>query len=94
MSSFFVIAQYLCNGISFESMDDVCNWLKALPGGCPKYVNTFKEKGIDGYRLFNEINDSRLTEYGIKDKKDRDLIIDHINTLKTQSSTQTSTKKK
>jgi hypothetical protein len=75
-------------------MDDVCNWLKALPGGCPKYVNTFKEKGIDGYRLFNEINDSSLIEYGIKDKKDRDLIIAHIDDLKTQSSTQIPTKKK
>ncbi len=46
------------------------------------YVNSFRKDFIDGFRLYNFIDDKVLIEYGVKKEDHRQKILDAIQQLR------------
>ncbi len=75
---------YLHNDL--RRCEDVCSWLKSLGKEYAVYAGSFKQNNVDGFWLLNHVDETKLVEYGIKNKIHRQLILAGIEKLRKQCS--------
>jgi hypothetical protein len=58
------------------------------------YIDSFKQNNVNGFRLLNDVDETKLVQYGVKNRRHQQFILKSIVALKTQVSTESSTEKK
>jgi hypothetical protein len=75
-----------------KSYDDVSDWLAAIGTEYKAYVPIFKDKMVDGFWLLNVINRATLTQYGVKNAKHQQEILQRIENIREECARQRSAK--
>jgi hypothetical protein len=87
---FHFLAGY--NREDLKSCDAVCVWLAGIGTEYEAYVPMFKDKMVDGFWLLNFVNKATLTQYGVKNAKHRQEILQRIEKIKEECAMQRSAK--
>ncbi len=82
MKYVFILAIDLNTNVLSWTVNDVCHWVQSFGENYSIYVDNFRKDHIDGYRLYNFIDDKVLIEYGIKNKDHRKTILDAIGDIR------------
>ncbi len=64
------------------TINDVCHWVQSFGENYSTYVDKFRKDFIDGFRLYNFIDEKVLIEYGVKNEDHRKNILDAIQQLR------------
>jgi len=81
---FYFIAGYYTEQL--KTCADVCLWLEKIDKEYAIYRPGFEANIVDGFWLLNYVNEEILEQYGVKNKKDRQKILSHIEKLKRELS--------
>jgi hypothetical protein len=79
---FFLQASNLNKNLLFWKIDDVCHWVESFGENYSIYANSFRKDVIDGFRLYNFVDNNILIGYGIKNGDHRQRILDAIQKLR------------
>ena len=82
--SLFIVASNLNKNLLLWTVKDVGFWVESFGKNYWNYADRFREDYIDGFRLYNFINDDVLIQYGVKNEDHRRQILNTIQQLRKE----------